>query len=84
MGGRPGPGRSIIADPEGHPLQIAGDGEEFLTEVLDLETVSRTRRFGSVGLNRMWKQVEAEGTALELPLYGGAFSPLRAAKARDS
>src|SRR5712691_6872414 len=57
MGGRPGPGRSVIADPEGHALQIGGDGEEFLTEVLDLDAMSRVRRLGSVGLNRMWTQL---------------------------
>jgi formamidase len=75
MGGRPGPGRSIIADPEGHPLQVAGDGEEFLTEVLDLDVVTRVRTHGSVGLNRMWRQLEREGRALDLPLYGGSFTP---------
>lgn len=75
MGGRPGPGRSIIVDPEGHPLQIAGDGEEYLTEVLDLDAASRVREFGSVGLNRLWAQVEEEGPALSLPMYGGTFMP---------
>ena len=74
MGGRPGPGRSIIVDPEGHPLQIAGDGEEYQTEVLDLSAVRRLRKFGSVGLNRMWSQLEQEGAELKLPMYGGAFA----------
>ena len=69
MGGRPGPGRSIICDPEGHPLQVAGDGEEYLTEVLDLDAVTRAREYGSVGLNRMWAQLEDEGRALAFPLY---------------
>ena len=69
MGGRPGPGRSIICDPEGHPLQVAGDGEEYLTEVLDLDAVTRAREYGSVGLNRMWAQLEDEGRALTFPLY---------------
>jgi formamidase len=74
MGGRPGPGRSIIVDPEGHPLQIAGDGEEYQTEVLDLSAVRRLRKFGSVGLNRMWSQLEEEGAELKLPMYGGSFA----------
>lgn len=74
MGGRPGPGRSIIVDPEGHPLQVAGDGEEYLTEVLDLDAVQRVREFGSVGLNRMWEQLRREGQAIDLPMYGGSFS----------
>ena len=77
MGGRPGPGKSIIVDPEGHPLQIAGDGEEYLTEVLDLDAVQRLREFGSVGLNRMWDQLEREGQGIDLPLYGGSFSALQ-------
>jgi formamidase len=80
MGGRPGPGRSIIADPEGHPLQIAGDGEEFMTEVLDLDTVSRVREFGSVSMNRMWAQMEEEGAGLDLPMYGGNLRAAAPAK----
>jgi formamidase len=75
MGGRPGPGRSVIVDPEGHVLKQAGDGEEYLTEVLDFDAAARVREHGSVGLNRMWAQLEAEGQDLKLPLYGGAFSP---------
>jgi predicted amidohydrolase len=77
MGGRPGPGRTIIVDPEGHPLQVAGDGEEYLTEVIDLDHVTRVRDLGSVGLNRMWSQLDSEGPALHLPLYGGSFAPSR-------
>ncbi len=73
-GGQPGPGRSIIVDPEGHVLQCASDGEEYLTDVLDLDVVSRVREFGSVGLNRMWDQLATEGSGLELPMYGGRFS----------
>jgi formamidase len=69
MGGRPGPGRSAIADPEGHLLQLAGDGEEYQTEVLDLDAVTRVREHGSVGLNRMWAQLEEEGRSLSFPLY---------------
>jgi predicted amidohydrolase len=69
MGGRPGPGRSVIVDPEGHALQLAGDGEEYLTDVLDLDAVSRVREHGSVGLNRMWVQFEEEGRDMRFPLY---------------
>ena len=75
MGGRPGPGRSIIVDPEGHPLQMGGDGEEYLTEVLDLDAVTRVRAYGSVGLSRMWDQLRDEGGAIDLPMYGGSFVP---------
>jgi formamidase len=75
MGGRPGPGKSIIVDPEGHPLQVGGDGEEYLTEVLDLDAVARVRTYGSVGLSRMWDQLRDEGDAIDLPMYGGSFVP---------
>jgi len=78
MGGRPGPARSVIVDPEGHVLQMAGDGEEYQTEVLDLRTVRRIRSYGSVGLNLMWSQIEKEGTKLDLPFYGGSFKSRRA------
>ncbi|HET7870377.1 MAG TPA: carbon-nitrogen hydrolase family protein [Actinomycetota bacterium] len=75
MGGRPGPGRSIIVDPEGRALQVGGDGEEYLTEVLDLDNVRKVREFGSVGLNRMWDQLDREGPEIDLPMYGGSFQP---------
>ena len=75
MGGRPGPGRSVIADPEGHVLQLAGDGEEFLSEVLDLDTVTRIRRNGSVAMNRLWAQLDDEGAGIYLPMYGGTIRP---------
>jgi formamidase len=75
MGGRPGPGRSIIVDPEGHVLQEGGDGEEYLTEVLDLDAVRKVREFGSVGLSRMWDQLDREGAEIDLPMYGGAYRP---------
>jgi formamidase len=74
MGGRPGPGRSIIVDPEGHVVQLAGDGEEYQTEVLDLDAATRVQRYGSVGMNRLWKQIAEEGPGRELPLYGGSFA----------
>ena len=80
MGGRPGPARSVIVDPEGHVLQMAGDGEEYQTEVLDLRAVRRIRSFGSVGLNRMWSQIDKEGPKLDLPLYGGSFKRRRAVR----
>lgn len=74
-GGRPGPGRSVIVDPEGHVLQLAGDGEEYLSEVLDLDVVSRVREYGSVAMNRMWEVLDEEGGGVELPMYGGRIRP---------
>jgi len=36
--------------------------------------IVRVRLHGSVGLNRLWAQIEAEGPVLELPLYRGRFA----------
>jgi len=46
---------------------VAGYGfRQFWTEYVRLH--------GSVGLNRLWAQIEAEGPVLELPLYRGRFA----------
>jgi formamidase len=68
-----GVGESTIVDPEGIVRQQAGGGEEILVDVLDLETVTRVRRYGSAGLNRPWDQLARYGAHVELPMYGGAF-----------
>ena len=75
----PGPmalGRSQIADPEGHVRLLAGASDEVITDVLDLDAVTRVRRHGSFGLNRMLDQLDRLGPALELPMYvGGGYVP---------
>jgi formamidase len=48
-----GGGRSIGVDPEGHVLFEGGTGEEYFTEVLDLDRVSTVRERGTRGLNRL-------------------------------
>jgi formamidase len=73
-GGVLGTGLSTIVDPEGHVLNSAGEGETALTAVLDLDRVSQVRETGTVGLNRIWKQLADDTDGLELPLYGGDFS----------
>jgi predicted amidohydrolase len=70
-----GLGRSLIVDPEGIVRLAAGDSEELITDVLDLDAVSRVRRFGTAGVSRMWEQIERQGPDLELPVYGGRFRP---------
>jgi len=50
---------------------LAGDSEELLTDVLDLEAVKRVRRYGTAGVSRMWEQILREGPGIELPMYGG-------------
>ena len=51
-----GLGRSLIADPEGLVRVQAGDGEELLTDVLDLDAVTRIREYGTAGVSRLWDQ----------------------------
>jgi formamidase len=64
-------GRSALIDPEGLVRVQAGAGEELITDVLDLDAVTRVRTFGSFGLNRLLDQFDRLGPALELPMYGG-------------
>lgn len=62
-----GGGRSLIADPDGHILQQAGDHETILTETLDLDHVTRTREYGTVGLSQILKQLR--DTDVAFPPY---------------
>jgi formamidase len=74
-------GRSVVVDPEGLVRARAGEGEELLTDVLDLEAVERVRRFGVAGVSRMWEQLDSlDGDGPELPMYGGRIRPRPGAK----
>jgi formamidase len=53
-----GLGRSLIVDPEGLVRLQAGDGEEVLTDVLDLDAVTRVREYGTAGVSRLWDQAQ--------------------------
>jgi formamidase len=55
----------------------AGDAEELLTDVLDLDAVTRVREFGTAAVSRMWKQIDSgAASAIELPMYeGGRIRP---------
>jgi predicted amidohydrolase len=64
-------GRSVVVDPEGIVRVEAGVGEELITDVLDLDAVSRVREYGLAGVSRMWEQFLRAGPAVELPVYGG-------------
>jgi formamidase len=68
-------GRSILVDPEGLVRVQAGSGEELLTDVFDLDAVTRTRELGTAGVSRMWDQALRAGPQLELPMYGGRVQP---------
>ncbi|GAA3289453.1 carbon-nitrogen hydrolase family protein [Streptomyces cinereospinus] len=73
-----GTGRSLVVDPEGRVRAEAPDSAATtLTDVLDLDDVTRVRTFGTAGLNRMWDQFTDADTPLELPLYGGRIDPGR-------
>src|SRR5262249_56594272 len=70
-----GLGRSLVVDPEGTVRVEAGAGEELVTDVLDLDAVTRARRHGLAGVSRMWDQLIRTGPEIELPVYGGRFRP---------
>ena len=70
-------GQSIVIDPEGNVLLLAGEASASLTQVLDLSAVERVRRFGTAGLNRPWSQMRAGDPLLSMPLYGGQLDPSR-------
>jgi predicted amidohydrolase len=70
-----GLGRSVIVDPEGLVRLAAGDSEELLTDVLDLDAVQRVREYGTAGVSRMWEQILRQGPGIELPMYGGSVQP---------
>ena len=66
-----GVGRSLIVDPEGRVRVSADDpSPAVLTDVLDLDDVTRVRRFGTAGLNRMWEQFTDADRPLELFNFG--------------
>ena len=52
-----GGGKSLIVDPDGRVLQQAGDHETILTEIIDLDHVTRTREYGTLGLAQTLKQL---------------------------
>ena len=56
-----GLGRSIVVDPEGIVRVEAGEGEELVTDVLDLDAVTRVREHGLAGVSRMWEQLMRAG-----------------------
>jgi formamidase len=70
-----GLGRSLIVDPEGLVRLQAGVGEELLTDVLDLDAVTRVREYGTAGVSRLWDQAVRSAPALGLlPPLGEARS----------
>ena len=70
-------GRSRVVGPEGEVRSEVGEAATVLTDVLDLDQVTRVRTFGTCALNRIWDQFAAGDSPLELPLYGGRIEPGR-------
>jgi formamidase len=62
-----GLGRSVIVDPEGLVRLQAGDGEELLTDVLDLDAVTRVREHGTAGVSRLWEQASRTSVCARQP-----------------
>jgi len=65
-----GLGRSVIVDPEGLVRLQAGDSEELLTDVLDLDAVTRVREYGTGGVSRLWDQATRTGVCARQPRQG--------------
>jgi len=71
-----GTGQSLVVDPEGAVrVATASENPIVLTDVLDLDHVTRTHTYGTAGLNRMWDQFTESDRRLELPLYQGRIDP---------
>lgn len=64
-----GLGRSLVVDPEGLVRRQAGEGEELLTDVLDLDAVARAREYGLAGVSQVWEQAQRMLPELDLPAY---------------
>ena len=60
-------GRSLVVDPEGLVRLQAGDGEELITDVLDLDAVTRVREYGTAGVSRLWDQATRTGVCARQP-----------------
>ncbi len=73
-----GGGRSIGVDPEGRVLFAGGAGEEYLSEVLDLDRVQTVRERGTRGLNRVLRQFVEDSPAAVFEPYRGRAGRRRA------
>lgn len=70
--GAGGIGQSVFVDPEGRILQRAGAGEQYLTEIIDLDLVSRVREYGTMGHCQVLKEFGSyKGT---FPVYEDEWS----------
>ena len=72
-----GGGRSIGVDPEGRVLFEGGSGEEYFSEVLDLDRVTTVRERGTRGMNRVLWQLETHGPRVVRPPYAAPRPAVR-------
>ena len=83
-----GGGRSTMIDPEGRVLQEASANQTILTEIIDLDHVTRTREYGTLGLAQTLKQLR--DSEHKFPIYEdgrlakGSFDQLGAIKYHHS
>ncbi|MHA5048175.1 carbon-nitrogen hydrolase family protein [Streptomyces sp. SD15] len=71
-----GRGHSLVVDPEGRVrAEATGDGSTILTDVIDLDDVTRVRTHGTAGVTRIWDQFTNDDAPIDLPLYGGRINP---------
>ncbi|MEU9289389.1 carbon-nitrogen hydrolase family protein [Streptomyces sp. NPDC048275] len=71
-----GRGHSLVVDPEGRVrAEATGDGSTILTDVIDLDDVTRVRTHGTAGVTRIWDQFTHDDAPIDLPLYGGQINP---------
>ena len=69
-------GRSMIVDPNGHVLQQADQHECILSEILDLDLVSTTREYGTLGLCQTWKSLRDDPVTFPIYSQGINASPM--------
>lgn len=67
-----GGGKSMIVDPDGRVLQQAQTNETILTEIIDLDKVTQSREFGTLGLAQTLKQMR--DADIKFPQYQNKFS----------
>ncbi|MEW2548568.1 carbon-nitrogen hydrolase family protein [Streptomyces sp. NPDC047002] len=74
--GPTGTGRSVVVDPEGRVrAEAPSEAATVLTDVLDLDDVTRVRTHGTAGVTRVWDVFQEGDAPLGLPLYAGRIDP---------
>ncbi|TFB77258.1 carbon-nitrogen hydrolase family protein [Cryobacterium glaciale] len=71
-----GLGQSLLVDPQGRVRVHSLTSESrVLTDVIDLDEVLNTRRFGTGGVTRPWAHFSPEDASIEMPFYSGHINP---------